>query len=81
MHPSIQDAREFQNRVLGGIPGNSKICLLFLIRDADETNAWIAEKDSILSSDDYGRDLAGVESLQRKHDGIERDLAALEDKV
>ena len=52
-----------------------------MIRDADETNAWIAEKDSILSSDDYGRDLAGVESLQRKHDGIERDLAALEDKV
>jgi spectrin alpha len=32
-------------------------------------------------SDDYGRDLAGVESLQRKHDGFVRDLAALEEKV
>ncbi|KAK9736583.1 Variant SH3 domain [Popillia japonica] len=50
-------------------------------RDADETVAWIAEKDVVLSSDDYGRDLASVQTLQRKHEGVERDLAALEDKV
>lgn len=50
-------------------------------RDADETMAWIAEKDVVLSSDDFGRDLASVQTLQRKHEGIERDLAALEDKV
>lgn len=50
-------------------------------RDADETVAWIAEKDVVLSSDDYGRDLATVQALQRKHEGVERDLAALEDKV
>ena len=50
-------------------------------RDADETMAWIAEKDTMLSTDDYGRDLASVQTLQRKHEGIERDLAALEDKV
>lgn len=50
-------------------------------RDADETKAWISEKDTALSSDDYGRDLASVQALQRKHEGLERDLAALEDKV
>ncbi|XP_069695871.1 spectrin alpha chain isoform X6 [Periplaneta americana] len=50
-------------------------------RDADETVAWISEKDVVLSSDDYGRDLASVQTLQRKHEGVERDLAALEDKV
>jgi len=50
-------------------------------RDADETISWIAEKDSVLSSDDYGKDLASVQTLQRKHEGIERDLAALEDRV
>lgn len=50
-------------------------------RDADETVAWIAEKDVVLSSDDYGRDLASVQALQRKHEGVERDLAALEDRV
>lgn len=35
----------------------------------------------MLSSDDYGRDLASVQALQRKHEGVERDLAALEEKV
>jgi len=55
--------------------------LLFSHRDADETKSWINEKDVALSSDDYGRDLASVQALQRKHEGLERDLAALEDKV
>ena len=50
-------------------------------RDANETIAWIAEKDSVLSADDFGKDLASVQTLQRKHEGIERDLAALEDRV
>ena len=50
-------------------------------RDADETIAWIAEKNTTLSTEDYGRDLASVQALQRKHDGVERDLAALEEKV
>lgn len=52
-----------------------------LNRDIDEAISWISEKDSIISSDDYGRDLANVQSLQRKHDAVERDLAALADKV
>ena len=50
-------------------------------RDADETKNWINEKDKVLSSDDYGKDLASVNALQRKHEAMERDLAALEDKV
>ncbi|PAV55545.1 hypothetical protein WR25_20353 [Diploscapter pachys] len=50
-------------------------------RDAEETLSWIAEKDSALSSDDYGRDLNNVQALQRKHEGTERDLAALEGKM
>ncbi|KAH3689596.1 hypothetical protein DPMN_194383 [Dreissena polymorpha] len=50
-------------------------------RDADETIAWIMEKDAILSTDDYGRDLASVQALRRKHEGVERDLAALNEKV
>lgn len=52
-----------------------------LNRDIDEAISWINEKDSIISSDDYGKDLANVQSLQRKHDAVERDLAALADKV
>ena len=38
-------------------------------RDADETIAWIAEKDAVLSAEEYGRDLASVQALQRKHEG------------
>jgi spectrin alpha len=50
-------------------------------RDANETISWMNEKDILLSSDDFGKDLASVQTLQRKHEGVERDLAALNDKV
>lgn len=50
-------------------------------RDADETIGWITEKDAVISSDDLGRDIVSCQTLQRKHEGVERDLAALEDKV
>ncbi len=50
-------------------------------RDAHETISWMNEKDQLLSTDDFGKDLASVQTLQRKHEGIERDLAALSDRV
>ncbi|XP_072344928.1 spectrin alpha chain, non-erythrocytic 1 isoform X1 [Scyliorhinus torazame] len=50
-------------------------------RDVDETISWIKEKEQLMASDDFGRDLASVQTLLRKHEGLERDLAALEDKV
>ena len=53
----------------------------FLSRDADETKEWIEEKNQALNTDNYGHDLASVQALQRKHEGFERDLAALGDKV
>ena len=39
------------------------------------------EKGSAVQSDDYGRDLASAQALQRKHEGLVRDLDALEIKV
>ncbi|TSL04208.1 Spectrin alpha chain, non-erythrocytic 1 [Bagarius yarrelli] len=50
-------------------------------RDVDETISWIKEKEQLMASDDFGRDLASVQALLRKHEGLERDLAALEDKT
>lgn len=50
-------------------------------RDADETKDWIEEKDAALDKSDIGQDLATVQRLQRKHEGLERDLAALGEKV
>ncbi|KAL3092944.1 hypothetical protein niasHS_004971 [Heterodera schachtii] len=49
-------------------------------RDIDETLAWMSEKELTLATDDFGRDLNNVQALQRKHEGTERDLAALESK-
>nr|BAN20944.1 spectrin [Riptortus pedestris] len=50
-------------------------------RDVDETKEWIQEKDEALNNDDLGKDLRSVQALQRKHEGLERDLAALGDKI
>merc|ERR1719443_2286741 len=50
-------------------------------RDVDETKDWIAEKDEALNNDSVGHDLRTVQALQRKHEGLERDLAALGDKI
>ena len=60
---------------------SKKIFFFFSNSDADETKNWINEKDKVLSSDDYGKDLASVNALLRKHEALERDLAAVEDKV
>jgi len=54
---------------------------VILIRDADETKDWIEEKEIALNSTDFGHDLATVQRLQRKHEGLERDLAAIGEKV
>lgn len=50
-------------------------------RNADETISWIAEKDAFISSEDYGHDLETIQSLARKHQGFERDLAAVKEQV
>ena len=51
-------------------------------RDADETMDWITEKNDPINSDvEYGHDLPSVKRLQRKHDGFERDLDALGDRI
>ena len=50
-------------------------------RAADEAKQWMNEKSTTLQSDDYGRDLGSVQALQRKHEGFETDLYAIEEKV
>ena len=42
---------------------------------------WIDEKCTATKSEDFGSDLASVQRLQRKHEGLERDLLALNEKV
>lgn len=50
-------------------------------RTVEETASWMNEKAATAQSDEYGRDLASVQGLLRKHDILVRDLDALETKV
>ena len=47
----------------------------------DDVCDWIAEKSAKLDMDDLAKDLTTVKALQRKHKGIERELAPIKDKV
>ncbi|KAL3315949.1 Spectrin alpha chain, non-erythrocytic 1 [Cichlidogyrus casuarinus] len=50
-------------------------------RDTDKAVSWIQEKSVPLQIDDTGRDLISVQALIRKHEALERDITALEEKV
>ncbi|XP_076359799.1 spectrin beta chain, non-erythrocytic 5 kst [Tachypleus tridentatus] len=50
-------------------------------RSADETISWISEKDTTLSTDEFGHDLESVLALLRRHEGFQRDLAAVKEQV
>lgn len=47
---------------------------LIFARSLDEFNTWMDEIESHLSSEDYGKDLASVNNLLRKHEMLEADV-------
>ena len=50
-------------------------------RDVDDTNDRISEKSVILNTEDNGKDLTQVQTLQRKQENIKRDMSAVETKI
>ncbi|XP_065083239.1 spectrin beta chain, non-erythrocytic 1 isoform X3 [Ochlerotatus camptorhynchus] len=44
-------------------------------RNLDDFNNWMDEVESQLSSEDYGKDLASVNNLLKKHEMLEADVA------
>jgi spectrin beta len=50
-------------------------------RDIDDTNQRVVEKSLAMNTTDVGKDLAGVEQLQRKQETMERDMTAIEGKL
>ena len=50
-------------------------------RDVDDFNDRVHEKSALLSVQDLGKDLAGVQALQRKQEDIERDMSALQNQL
>ena len=55
--------------------------LFNFFREADEVESWIAEKESIATSDDYGRDLEHVETLLKKFEDFTRDLVTSGERI
>ena len=47
----------------------------------DDINDRINEKSVLLSSEDLGKDLPAVQSLQRKQEETERDMTALQNQL
>lgn len=45
-------------------------------RDIVDEDSWIREKKILVSSEDFGRDLTGVQNLQKKHKRFEDEVAA-----
>ncbi|XP_003500317.1 spectrin alpha chain, erythrocytic 1 isoform X2, partial [Cricetulus griseus] len=50
-------------------------------RDVTEAIQWMEEKEPLLTSEDYGKDLVSSEALFHNHKGLERNLAVMDDKV
>merc|ERR1719334_1559178 len=50
-------------------------------RDMDDEQAWIKEKRLLVGSDDFGRDLTGVQNLGKKHKRLDAELSAHEPQI
>ncbi|XP_076250387.1 spectrin beta chain, non-erythrocytic 5 kst isoform X4 [Rhynchophorus ferrugineus] len=50
-------------------------------RDIDDTADRLNEKSNAMSVEDVGKSLAAVEALLRKHDALETDILAVENKI
>jgi spectrin alpha len=48
--------------------------------NVEEEEAWILEKEHLLSGEDYGDTLAAVQGLMKKHDAFATDFKVHEDR-
>merc|ERR1711963_165574 len=57
------------------------ITLHQFFRDIADEESWIKEKKLLVGSDDYGRDLTGVQNLKKNHKRLEAELASHEPTI
>ncbi|RWS03708.1 hypothetical protein B4U79_02448, partial [Dinothrombium tinctorium] len=50
-------------------------------RDIADEESWIKEKKLLVGSDDYGRDLTGVQNLRKKHKRLDAELSSHEPSI
>ncbi|XP_075238969.1 spectrin alpha chain-like isoform X4 [Convolutriloba macropyga] len=51
------------------------------IRDVEEEQSWISEKQSLMSSNDFGDTLASVQGLIKKHTAFDQDVVSHTEKA
>ena len=57
---------------------NRQRTFIAAIKDLD---FWLGEVESLLNTDDHGKDLASVQNLMKKHQLVEADIMAHEDRI
>lgn len=45
-------------------------------RELDDEEAWIKEKKILVTSEDFGKDLTGIQNLRKKHKRFEQELVS-----
>lgn len=57
---------------------NKQRTYIAAVKDLD---FWLGEVESLLTSEDAGKDLASVQNLMKKHQLVEADVHAHEDRI
>lgn len=57
---------------------NKQRTYIAAVKDLD---FWLGEVESLLTSEDAGKDLASVQNLMKKHQLVEADIQAHEDRI
>ncbi len=57
---------------------NRQRTFIAAIKDLD---FWLGEVESLLNTDDHGKDLASVQNLMKKHQLVEADIMSHEDRI
>lgn len=57
---------------------NKQRTYIAAVKDLD---FWLGEVESLLTSEDAGRDLASVQNLMKKHQLVEADIQHHEDRI
>jgi spectrin alpha len=57
------------------------LVLVQFLRQCDEVMFWINDKETFVTTDEFGHDLEHVEVLQRKFDEFQKDMVSQEYRV
>ena len=78
-HRSYDGLVRLQEQMEKKLEGSASV--IYFQKSCEDVSDWITEKSEKLEMEDLAKDLTTVKALQRKHKGIERELAPIKDKV